>query len=212
LGVVHRDINPWNVLTVKANKSEGERGIRLADFGLAVQLQRGPEGDVLDLSGLQAHGSEPLDESALGSLYSAPELGSEQYGQSVDVFSLGMTLLALWSVPDIQHLGGAAQDALITTVEAVKNAASEAAPFPEELLVSLGSSGTCSALRRLILTMLAARASDRPVMSQVVESLEQIIPESIAHSTQCQDLREDDAAKSPLPPRRCCRFWRVAKR
>ena len=42
--------------------------LRLADFGSAVEL-RGP------LEGLEAPAAAPLDDSALNSLYSAPELG-----------------------------------------------------------------------------------------------------------------------------------------
>ena len=42
--------------------------LRLADFGSAVQIQG-------HLEGLEARGAAPLDDSALNSLYSAPELG-----------------------------------------------------------------------------------------------------------------------------------------
>eukprot|EP00913_Durusdinium_trenchii_P013318 g12500.t1 len=93
LGVLHRDcfpdhldINPWNALLIQES---GTWNLRLGDFGLAVPCSG-------DLQGIEAPGVAPLDASALTSLYSAPELG-KRYGYPADVFSLGMTLLALWT-------------------------------------------------------------------------------------------------------------------
>ena len=47
---------------------------------------------------MNADGYAPLDESAIGSLYSAPELGSEggYEGKEVDVYSTGMTIFAIY--------------------------------------------------------------------------------------------------------------------
>ncbi len=66
LGIVHRDLNPWNVFVTKQLEA------KLGDFGLSVRMPEGGE-----LSGREAPGAAPLDESAIGSLYSAPELGGE---------------------------------------------------------------------------------------------------------------------------------------
>lgn len=92
LRVLHRDVNPWNVFVVRGRSANRPMSARLGDFGLALQL---PE-DVEELHGLTSAGGTDLDASALGSLYSAPELGS-CYGFPADAFSLGMTLLAIWA-------------------------------------------------------------------------------------------------------------------
>ena len=54
------------------------------------------EGDRKLLRGWYAEGFAPLDSSAIGSLYSAPELGSEDgYSLEVDIFSAGIILYEL---------------------------------------------------------------------------------------------------------------------
>jgi len=73
-GVLHRDVNPWNVLVTYRREGERCRGARLADFGLAAAIPAS-----FELTGIEADGAVPLDESALNSLYSAPELG-KSYG------------------------------------------------------------------------------------------------------------------------------------
>eukprot|EP00931_Biecheleriopsis_adriatica_P089185 TRINITY_DN6334_c0_g2_i1.p1 TRINITY_DN6334_c0_g2~~TRINITY_DN6334_c0_g2_i1.p1 ORF type:complete len:388 (+),score=93.66 TRINITY_DN6334_c0_g2_i1:31-1194(+) len=85
-GIVHRDLNPWNVFVT------GERDVKIGDFGLSVQCSLGQH-----LKGFETAGAVPLDSSAVGSLYSAPELGGPSYQHSVDIFSLGMTLFVVWS-------------------------------------------------------------------------------------------------------------------
>lgn len=126
-GVAHRDISPWNAWvttsehgdavtalapckaptasnTEDGNKaatpvSAAHRKLKLGDLGLAVSVpSSGAPSSLCDLFGMQTDGFAPLDESAMGSLYSAPELGSESgyAGKEVDVFSAGMTLFAIW--------------------------------------------------------------------------------------------------------------------
>ena len=92
-GVVHRDVNPWNVMTCRGRGGGALVHLKLGDFGLSIQCPQGGS-----LSGLTStDGAAPLDESALTSLYSAPELGSEAYGPPVDVYSLGATLYVIWA-------------------------------------------------------------------------------------------------------------------
>lgn len=206
LGVAHRDINPWNVLVAANDALPGvclsPRVVRLADFGLAVKLKRGPEGHLLDLSGVTSEEGAALDESALGSLYSAPELGGDRYGLPADVFSLGMTLLALWCAPDVQHLGAGAQDALISAVESAKGAASERRPVPDDALASMKASPGTELLRALILKMLAGEASQRPTMVEIVSALQRMQP--------LPDAQREDAGGDPSTPvRKCCCFWRT---
>lgn len=69
--VVHRDLSPWNVFVSRG--ASGLRRLRLGDFGMAARL---PDGE--QLSGLEQDGCPPLDDSALGSPFSAPELGATE--------------------------------------------------------------------------------------------------------------------------------------
>lgn len=139
--VMHRDISPWNVLLVRQNSGNADTvdkadttsgtmvrySARLADFGLALQLPSGIE----ELCGVETEGAVDLDESAMGSLYSAPELG-KSYNFAADNFSLGMTLFAIWTAA-----GCANEDNLINSAEAMKKAAMEAGPMPANLLFDL---------------------------------------------------------------------------
>jgi len=124
LRILHRDINPWNALLVQES---GLWSLRLGDFGLAVQLQ--PEEE---LRGIEATSDSVacLDDSALGSLYSAPELG-KRYGFPADVFSLGMTLLALWASASM------GESELIDLVENTKHSRSLAGSGDETELPEL---------------------------------------------------------------------------
>lgn len=150
LCVLHRDINPWNVFLVRGG--DGAAAARLGDFGLAVQLPE--DGSETQLSGTSAQaGAVALDESALGSLYSAPELGGDSYGFPADVFSLGMTLLALWASADCD----CNEDALIEVTEGVKQAAGQAAA-PELPALAAAAPGH----RRLLCTMVAGAPEARP--------------------------------------------------
>ena len=108
-GIAHRDISPWNCFvaapqTPPESECRGQnpskcRPLKLGDFGLAVRVP--PTGSPAGHGGLfgwETDGFAPLDESAIGSFYSAPELGAEggYDGKEVDVFSCGMTLFAIF--------------------------------------------------------------------------------------------------------------------
>jgi len=144
LRVLHRDINPWNILLSAGTGADGSAAsVRLGDFGLAAQLSE----DMTDLTGIEAGGGAvALDESALTSLYSAPELG-QRYGFPADVFSLGMTVLALWASADCS----CNESSVIETVEAAKQA-SELPKLNE----------ATDNQRRLIFSMVAKDPSTRP--------------------------------------------------
>jgi len=147
LRVLHRDINPWNVFIACEQLPAAAGGARFAaklgDFGLGVLLD-GAE----VLTGVEAPGAASLDESALGSLYSAPELG-QRYSFPADVFSLAMTLFALWL-----KAGGLQVDTLIEAVEAAK----AKTPVPDALpALQLRN----AALARAVLRMLSAEPASR---------------------------------------------------
>jgi len=110
-GVVHRDLNPWNVMT---SSRGGVSSVKVGDFGLSARCAG-------TLRGMEVEGAAPLDESAIGSLYSAPELG-EVYGLPADAFSLGMTVFAMWAG------GRGDMDALTDQVEALRRGGGESLP------------------------------------------------------------------------------------
>lgn len=175
LRVLHRDVNPWNVFLVRRfseashDKALPAIACRLGDFGMACQLSPGCE----TLQGIEADGAVALDESALGSLYSAPELG-KSYGFPADVFSLGMTLLAIWAASE----GSGSEDAIITVVEAVKENATAVAGGSTDRLVSGGSEllphlqQSDPRLRSLICEMTCPHPGARPIMANVSERME----------------------------------------
>lgn len=159
LRVLHRDLNPWNVFLVCGSGTQS-KSIRLGDFGLAVQLRN----DLNELSGIEAgDGAVALDDSSLTSLYSAPELG-KRYGFPADVFSLGMTLLALWTSAECS----CEEDALIETIECVKLAAKET---PNPKVPSLAAASARH--RNLIALMVAGDPAARPTAKHAaVDSLD----------------------------------------
>lgn len=72
--IVHRDLSPWNVfINGSSTLTSTLRQAKIGDFGLAVRIPV----ERAELCGWYTTGVEPLDDSAIGSLYSAPELGSE---------------------------------------------------------------------------------------------------------------------------------------
>jgi len=212
-GVLHRDLNPWNVLV--AARADGERGrcARLADFGLAVELQ--PEAQ---LQGIEADGAQPLDESALDSLYSAPELG-KCYGYAADVFSLGMTLMALWATADIGR-GAAARssDDLVTHVEAAKEGASRGEEAAASLVSHLQQAGSINAPPcELMLGMLHPKALVRPSAAFAASSCaawytkqaapvideKEVVPQTKGPVEEIADAQAPPTSP-PMRRRRCC--------
>jgi len=171
LCVVHRDINPWNVFlraSGKADSGTQQNSVRflprLADFGLAVQLHNATD----ELHGACSEGAAPLDDSALGSLYSAPELGKD-YGLPADIFSLGMTLFALWSSCALDG------EALIEAVVATKEAAVACQDPPTDLLqcqlVQYEPSCADVQLCALVSSMLKPVSCSRPTADDVYTCL-----------------------------------------
>lgn len=95
--VIHRDLNPWNVFTRRVRDRPGHASVELkiGDFGLSVRAPRGTT--LYGWSAPADLNAADLDESAIGSLFSAPELGSpDGYDFRVDLFSLGQTLAFLF--------------------------------------------------------------------------------------------------------------------
>merc|ERR1719424_2670753 len=83
-GVVHRDLKLENVMLC----AEDPKGIRLIDFGLAVQLE-------LDASGKVVEG-QLLTDSAGTQAYRAPEVTTEGYDPlKVDIWAMGIVLFSL---------------------------------------------------------------------------------------------------------------------
>jgi len=176
LRVLHRDVNPWNVFLVRGSPScrdhDGFSGnvrfsARLGDFGLAAVLPSGIE----ELQGLECDGAVALDDSALGSLYSSPELG-KSYGMAADAFSLGMTLFALWK----SEKCGSDEDVLITAVEARKHAANSAAEAgatelpPNDVLNKVCDAPLGSVIERLLSGVPQARPSAEVAYEAAVRS------------------------------------------
>lgn len=156
---------------------DGSRSVCLADFGLAVQVDAGTA-----LSGWEAEGAPQLDASALGSLYSAPELGI-RYGFLADIFSLGMVLLAIWSTVDAVNtcskeartpnaVQSSCEDALVTTTELVKKAAADSQQVPGNILRSIAE-GADSSLRELVLRMVSSEPERRPSAEQACQLVQQ---------------------------------------
>jgi len=161
--VIHRDLSPWNIFTKGDNCTSGQTNLKIGDFGLAVQIK---SSTTLPLTGIESPPDQiamPLDDSAMGSLYSAPELG-HCYDFNVDLYSLGMTLFFIWDSPrDV--------DELITRIEAVK----ETAQLPTDFQGPQG-------LREQLLLLLSHDPEKRGTSLQVLRSLQKLEEEVlIAH-------------------------------
>lgn len=144
-GIVHRDLNPYNVFVSRTTGNA-----KVGDFGLSAICEPGSQ-----LKGMETPGACALDVSALGSLYSAPDLGSEEgYDFKVDVFSLGMLLFAIFDDAD-------SHDSLISHVEALRYSAR--GELPPSLL-----SMNPESLQRIILECTAMDPSGRPTSQSIM--------------------------------------------
>jgi serine/threonine protein kinase len=194
LGVLHRDLNPWNVLLAISPETNGLRSLRLADFGLAVRLAE--PSDIL--KGSESRDAAPLDASALESLYSAPELGGE-YGLAADIFSLGMTLLAVWTTLEVDS-----EDSLISCIERVKESAKEAENSADNILHAL-QDGRDEQIRVLILHMVSAKPSDRPSSKEICQKIQQWI--SLREKNQSKTAEESHNLLKKLSAKSFCRCF-----
>ena len=115
-------------------------------------------------------------------MYSAPELGRE-YGLAADIFSLGMTLLAVWTTLEVDS-----EDSLISRIERVKESAKEAENSAERVKESTKEAensadnilhalqdGRDEQIRELILRMVSAKPSDRPSSKEICQKIQQWI-------------------------------------
>mmetsp|Transcript_3562 Transcript_3562/g.5046 ORF Transcript_3562/g.5046 Transcript_3562/m.5046 type:complete len:370 (-) Transcript_3562:1-1110(-) len=194
--VLHRDVNPWNVLVTYKRDGERCREVRLADFGLAALVPAGAE-----LSGIEADGAVPLDESAMNSLYSAPELG-KSYGMPSDVFSMGMTLLALWAAADVgAGVAAKASDDLITYVESAKEAALQGEALEQSLVSHLKAGSVSAPPADTLLLMVSAAAHLRPTADEVVFATRSWYGK---HTAPMLDEKGADEADEQTKPKRCC--------
>lgn len=159
LRVLHRDLNPWNVFLVRRHE-ETRVSARLGDFGLSAELQSEEQ----QLEGLESHGAPPLDESAIGSLYSAPELGV-RYGLPADLFSLGMTLAAVWLSASCDS------EALIETIEAAKKSSAKDGDQAFPVALQEGLKGLEPRIGALLCSMIRKEPGKRPTALAVCEEL-----------------------------------------
>lgn len=205
MGVLHRDLNPWNVLIAAQLGVASYRNVRVADFGLGVRL---PDTQT-ELEGEETDGAAPLDASALGSLYSAPELGV-RYGLPADIFSLGMVLLAMWTTADVAKLGGSlSEDALISCIEKTKQAAIEGSSPPDEFLASM-KDGSDDALRSLILRMVSGNPENRPTAAKACDVVEEWLHNrESALSKEGPDTPKEDSKGVKRLSWSFCRCFRV---
>ncbi len=100
VNVVHRDIKPENILVSLSNDT-GSITLKLTDFGIAKFLE---------------DGKSTMSTNVGTYIYKAPEFqvkseGSLAYHRSIDVFSLGLTFLAMYQakeekplVPEVENL------------------------------------------------------------------------------------------------------------
>ena len=178
-GVIHRDLNPWNVFINSANHA------KIGDFGLSTEAK--PGGDTH--TGLASPGACPLDVSAIGSLYSAPELGSETpgYDCSADIYSLGTLLFAVF-------LDCKTQDDMITEVEKFSESRRQGGSLPACL------SSMPADVRSVIVKCTKLDPRQRPSAATIAKGLglteEDKSPKSVdkSHSTK-SDLADKVAPK-----------------
>uniref|UniRef100_A0A7E4W6I1 Protein kinase domain-containing protein n=1 Tax=Panagrellus redivivus TaxID=6233 RepID=A0A7E4W6I1_PANRE len=85
--VIHRDIKPNNIF-IKSN--DGQDTILLGDFGRARNIQA-------EKFSADTDSSSGMSSNVGTFLYSAPELSSNNYTQSVDIYSIGVVLYDLFN-------------------------------------------------------------------------------------------------------------------
>merc|ERR1712054_127824 len=156
---------------------------------------------VWKLTGLETEGAAPLDASALGSMYSAPELG-KTYGVSADVFSLGMLLFAIWSTLDVND-----EDALVWRVEKLKDSVANGTAMPDKLLEKASSLSFGPELRTIIMSMVAAEPASRPSSAHACNQIKHCLEEHVK-----QLLPGPCELEAPAPAQRsvfakCCQCF-----
>jgi len=169
-GVVHRDLSPWNCfLTSAAAAANTERRrLKIGDFGTSVPAPRDGQGH----SGWYLDGWPPLDGSAVGTAFAAPELGTDRYDSRVDIFSAGMTLFAIWSaVPPegwVPNRDAAALEASESGLQARIDLAASPGGWDAALRDSWSGPAGCA---ELIRQMIGHDPSQRPSASSCLATL-----------------------------------------
>jgi serine/threonine-protein kinase len=147
-GIVHRDLKPENIFVLE--EREGQRAVKLFDFGIAKLLGR--EGD----DGLR----HTLGDSVMGTpSYMSPEqVLSRQVGCSSDVYSLGVVAYEMLA-GHLPFEGDSVYEVLHLQVNAAPASLRDRLPTIPE------------ALDRLILAMLQKQGADRPSVAEVSAAL-----------------------------------------
>ena len=189
-GIAHRDISPWNCFlaaVVESGADKSQRVLKIGDFGLACRVPLGGQ----RINGMLLDGFAPLDASAVGSLYSAPELGSEDGydAKQADIFSAGMTLFAIWHGVT-NGMNGSEKASLTDYVEQLK--ATGALPLCWTHAHSMDL-----AIGRLIERMVSAQPDSRPSASECVDALAKAVEDARRPAVGAVQLRFQS-----LPPRR----------
>jgi len=178
-GVCHRDISPWNCFLTEATDATPRR-LKIGDFGLGCRVLSTSAGGSGLLFGMHSAGFAALDESAVGSYYSAPELGSDSgYDpMQVDVFSAGMTLFAMWH-------------GIVTSTAAPPTAGEVVDGDLTDCVELLKQDGTLPAswagagpIGELVLRMTSRKATLRPAAAECVELLRQATEQAAPISEQ----------------------------
>ncbi|TSL75256.1 Membrane-associated tyrosine- and threonine-specific cdc2-inhibitory kinase [Bagarius yarrelli] len=84
-GFAHLDLKPANVFLTRSGR------LKLGDYGLLLELERGTEKELLIIRGRK----EKQDAQEGDPRYMAPELLRGEYGTAADIFSLGVSILEL---------------------------------------------------------------------------------------------------------------------
>ncbi len=171
VNVVHRDIKPENILVSKSNETDSIT-LKLTDFGIAKFLQDGKSTMSTNV------GTFP---------YKAPEFwevkpdGSLAYHRSIDVFSLGLTFLAMYQAKE--------GELLVPEVEDLEEDFNYHVPIafimrnrilygrPELIVIQdkqFDNEGM-KILKKLIRQMTSLAPENRPAMAHVLEMLQHVL-------------------------------------